>query len=165
MREKAPPYGVSVVADNQIRGKAVVDLLSSFSEGLLYLLNRSHILSSLALTASRFTRSRLSRDLSPSRKLCATRRERRMSREGLAKGLARPATSGEALRRCRVGRTKSRVDFQSARCLIHLVRGSRELSGDQVQWMLDHVRELEVVDPTLAAEMRRLSERGRPRMP
>jgi hypothetical protein len=29
----------------------------------------------------------------------------------------------------------------------------------QAQWMLDHVRELEEVDPTLAAEVRRLSER------
>jgi hypothetical protein len=30
----------------------------------------------------------------------------------------------------------------------------------QAQWMLDHVRELEGVDPTLAAEVRRLSEKG-----
>lgn len=30
----------------------------------------------------------------------------------------------------------------------------------QAQWMLDHVRQLEEVDPTLAAEVRRLSERG-----
>lgn len=30
----------------------------------------------------------------------------------------------------------------------------------QAQWMLDHVRQLEGVDPTLAAEVRRLSERG-----
>ena len=30
----------------------------------------------------------------------------------------------------------------------------------QAQWMLDHVKELERVDPTLAAEVRRLSERG-----
>jgi hypothetical protein len=30
----------------------------------------------------------------------------------------------------------------------------------QVQWMLDHVKELERVDPTLAAEVRRLSQRG-----
>jgi hypothetical protein len=29
----------------------------------------------------------------------------------------------------------------------------------QAQWMLDHVKELEGVDPTLAAEVRRLSER------
>ena len=29
----------------------------------------------------------------------------------------------------------------------------------QAQWMLDHVRELEEVDPALAAEVRRLSER------
>ena len=28
----------------------------------------------------------------------------------------------------------------------------------QTQWMLDHVRELEGVDPTLAAEVRRLAE-------
>ena len=33
----------------------------------------------------------------------------------------------------------------------------------QGQWMLDHVRELEGVDPALAAEVRRLSERGRDR--
>ncbi len=33
----------------------------------------------------------------------------------------------------------------------------------QAQWMLDHVRELEGVDPALAAEVRRLSERGRDR--
>jgi hypothetical protein len=33
----------------------------------------------------------------------------------------------------------------------------------QAQWMLDHVRELEGVDPELAAEVRRLSERGRDR--
>jgi hypothetical protein len=31
----------------------------------------------------------------------------------------------------------------------------------QAQWMLDHVRELEGVDPALAAEVRRLSERGK----
>jgi hypothetical protein len=30
----------------------------------------------------------------------------------------------------------------------------------QAQWMLDHVREVERVDPTLAAEVRRLSEKG-----
>jgi hypothetical protein len=30
----------------------------------------------------------------------------------------------------------------------------------QAQWMLDHVKELEEVDPALAAEVRRLSERG-----
>jgi hypothetical protein len=30
----------------------------------------------------------------------------------------------------------------------------------QAQWMLDHVRELEEVDPTLAAEVRRLSEKA-----
>ena len=30
----------------------------------------------------------------------------------------------------------------------------------QAQWMLDHVKELEGVDPTLAAEVRRLAERG-----
>jgi hypothetical protein len=30
----------------------------------------------------------------------------------------------------------------------------------QTQWMLDHVRQLERVDSTLAAEVRRLSERG-----
>lgn len=29
----------------------------------------------------------------------------------------------------------------------------------QAQWMLDHLRELEEVDPTLAAEVRRLAER------
>jgi hypothetical protein len=29
----------------------------------------------------------------------------------------------------------------------------------QAQWMLDHVRELEEVDPALAAEVRRLSKR------
>ena len=29
----------------------------------------------------------------------------------------------------------------------------------QAQWMLDHVRELEGVDPALAAEVRRLAER------
>ena len=33
----------------------------------------------------------------------------------------------------------------------------------QAQWMLDHVRELEGVDPALAAEVRRFSERGRDR--
>jgi len=33
----------------------------------------------------------------------------------------------------------------------------------QAQWMLDHVRELEGVDPALAAEVRRLSESGRDR--
>jgi hypothetical protein len=33
----------------------------------------------------------------------------------------------------------------------------------QAQWMLDHVRELEGVDPALAAEVRRLSEQGRDR--
>jgi hypothetical protein len=31
----------------------------------------------------------------------------------------------------------------------------------QAQWMLDHVKELEGVDPELAAEVRRLSERGK----
>jgi hypothetical protein len=30
----------------------------------------------------------------------------------------------------------------------------------QAQWMLDHVKELERVDPTLAVEVRRLSEKG-----
>ena len=30
----------------------------------------------------------------------------------------------------------------------------------QAQWMLDHVKELERVDPTLATEVRRLSEKG-----
>ena len=30
----------------------------------------------------------------------------------------------------------------------------------QAQWMLDHVRELEGVDPALAAEVRRLAEGG-----
>ena len=30
----------------------------------------------------------------------------------------------------------------------------------QAQWMLGHVKELERVDPTLAAEVRRLSEKG-----
>jgi hypothetical protein len=30
----------------------------------------------------------------------------------------------------------------------------------QAQWMLDHVRELEGVDPALAAEVRRLAESG-----
>jgi hypothetical protein len=29
----------------------------------------------------------------------------------------------------------------------------------QAQWMIDHVRELEEVDPALAAEVRKLSER------
>jgi hypothetical protein len=38
---------VSVVADNQIRGEAAVDLPSSLCEGLLYLL-RNHILTSLS---------------------------------------------------------------------------------------------------------------------
>src|SRR5829696_9241580 len=73
----------------------------------------------------------LSRDLGVSCKLCATLRERRRSRGELAECLAGPATSGEALRRYRVGRTTPRVDFRSAGCLIHLLRGSsRELSGD-----------------------------------
>src|SRR3954463_9953446 len=40
---------VSVVADNQIRGEAAVDLPSSVCEGLLYLLGRSHTLSSLSI--------------------------------------------------------------------------------------------------------------------
>jgi hypothetical protein len=39
---------VSVVADNQIRGEAAVDLPSSFGEGLVYVLSRSRILSSLS---------------------------------------------------------------------------------------------------------------------
>jgi hypothetical protein len=30
----------------------------------------------------------------------------------------------------------------------------------QAQWMLDHVKELEGVDPELAAEVHRMSERG-----
>ena len=30
----------------------------------------------------------------------------------------------------------------------------------QAQWMLDHVKELERVDPELAAEVHRMSERG-----
>ena len=33
----------------------------------------------------------------------------------------------------------------------------------QARWMLDHARELEEVDPALAAEVRRFSERGRDR--
>ena len=40
---------VSVVADDQIRGEAAVDLPSSFGEGLVYVLSRSRILSSLSL--------------------------------------------------------------------------------------------------------------------
>jgi hypothetical protein len=48
------------VADDQIRGEAAVDLPTSFGEGLLYLLSRSQILSSLSspLITSRFLRSR-----------------------------------------------------------------------------------------------------------
>lgn len=30
----------------------------------------------------------------------------------------------------------------------------------QAQWMLDHIKELEEADPALAAEVRKLSERG-----
>jgi hypothetical protein len=33
----------------------------------------------------------------------------------------------------------------------------------QAQWMLDHVKELEGVDPELAAEVRGMSERGKDR--
>ena len=39
---------VSVVADDQIRGEAAVDLPSSFCERLLYVLSRSRILSPLS---------------------------------------------------------------------------------------------------------------------
>ena len=73
----------------------------------------------------------LSRSPDPSCKLCTTSRERRMSRGELAKGLAGPPTSGEALRRCRVGGTTPRVDFGFSGHFIYLIRGgSRELSGD-----------------------------------
>src|SRR5215217_262630 len=73
----------------------------------------------------------VSRDPAPSYKLCVTLRERRRSHGELAEGLAGLATSGEASRRYRVGRTTPGVDFCSAGCLIRFVRGgSRELSGD-----------------------------------
>jgi hypothetical protein len=44
----------------------------------------------------------------------------------LAKSLSRRATSGETLRRRRVGRATLRVEFRSAGCLIHLLGGGTE---------------------------------------
>ena len=70
------------------------------------------------------------------------------------------ATSGEALRRYRVGRATPGVDFRSAGYLSTSSEAAAEnYQAIQAQWMLDHVRKLEEVDPALAAEVRRLSER------
>jgi hypothetical protein len=92
--------------------------------------------------------------------LCATLRKRRWSRGELAESLGGPGLPVKPLED--IEWVEQHREWISA--LLDASSASSEAAAEsyqamQAQWMLDHVRELEEVDPALAAEVRKLSER------